>query len=538
MWVFLAGSVFAIRWREPVPAMIPAGGINSGGSSAVPGYLSPQHGGMASNPPPHPVSQKRLLVFQAEEGDSGSGHMGADGMQSPRRKGRKKSYIWSHTVLDENGKVHCKHCNVKISVKYGEKVERLRRHFVKNCPKSPFSKDSKEYEELLDSLNAPTQDTKKRSAFSMVTANSRGNNRIVSHSIGYVATMLTTPAADLSPEQITKLESQGNRSPNWAAIKLTGTVNSYDLSLERIRNCYFGGSAFIGVFVKNVSMEHNVSLPSGLYNSNFMGTCIFSDNSYVNNCSAISNVFLGRNSCLVGCGTVVCEGSTSYGTTQSICVGSEGKNASEVQLNVTASYGEVCAQVIMGSKRKEDDKNKKSNRSDDYIRFDMSIICDEVEVKQCDVIRNVFVGSYSKITSSGVNNCTILTHCVISHSLVADCVMHNNTSITTQSQAEGVLLFSQAHIAQSAKVQHSVLGPDSSVSVGECKKSLVGPMVGFHHQSLLIATVWPMGRGNLAYGSMVGANHTGMFCLSIYCVCILLCVRVRLSVYVYVYVFV
>jgi hypothetical protein len=37
----------------------------------------------------------------------------------------------------------------------------------------------------------------------------------------------------------------------------------------------------------------------------------------------------------------------------------------------------------------------------------------------------------------------------------------------------------------------------------------VGPFVGFHHQSLLIAAFWPEGKGNVAYGAMVGSNHTG-----------------------------
>ena len=43
---------------------------------------------------------------------------------------------------------------------------------------------------------------------------------------------------------------------------------------------------------------------------------------------------------------------------------------------------------------------------------------------------------------------------------------------------------------------------------GECLHCLVGPFVGFHHQSLLIATIWPLGRGNVGYGANVGSNHT------------------------------
>ena len=40
----------------------------------------------------------------------------------PKKKGRKKSFIWSHVVCDEQGKVHCLHCGLLIRVNIGEKV--------------------------------------------------------------------------------------------------------------------------------------------------------------------------------------------------------------------------------------------------------------------------------------------------------------------------------------------------------------------------------------------------------------------------------
>ena len=50
------------------------------------------------------------------------------------------------------------------------------------------------------------------------------------------------------------------------------------------------------------------------------------------------------------------------------------------------------------------------------------------------------------------------------------------------------------------------------MSGGECCHSLLGPHVGFHHSSLLIATLWPLGRGNLAYGCKVIMMHRGLGC--------------------------
>jgi hypothetical protein len=58
------------------------------------------------------------------------------------------------------------------------------------------------------------------------------------------------------------------------------------------------------------------------------------------------------------------------------------------------------------------------------------------------------------------------------------------------------------------KVLSSILAPGSGVAEGEVTSSLMGPLVGFHHQSLLIAAFWPAGRGNVGYGANVGSNHT------------------------------
>lgn len=39
-----------------------------------------------------------------------------------KRKGRKKGFVWSHVVTDEEGKVTCMHCGDLIKVNFGEKV--------------------------------------------------------------------------------------------------------------------------------------------------------------------------------------------------------------------------------------------------------------------------------------------------------------------------------------------------------------------------------------------------------------------------------
>jgi hypothetical protein len=80
--------------------------------------------------------------------------------------------------------------------------------------------------------------------------------------------------------------------------------------------------------------------------------------------------------------------------------------------------------------------------------------------------------------------------------------------VELQSIVKDSFLCSHSHVEIHGKVLSSVLGPGSSVAEGEVTSSLMGPMVGFHHQSLLIASFWPAGRGNVGYGANVGSNHT------------------------------
>jgi hypothetical protein len=69
-------------------------------------------------------------------------------------------------------------------------------------------------------------------------------------------------------------------------------------------------------------------------------------------------------------------------------------------------------------------------------------------------------------------------------------------------------LTEHSHVERHGKVTHSILGPNTGVAEGEVTSALLGPFVGFHHQALLIAALWPEGKGNVGYGANIGSNHT------------------------------
>lgn len=347
-----------------------------------------------------------------------------------------------------------------------------------------------------------------------------------------MSSVLSGSYQSLSADQISALEQQGNRSTNWAGVRLMCPVGvSGDSSLDKIHGCSFNGNIIVGLFVKNNSLQGGISVQSGLYNSNFSGNCILSDNCYVWNTAMLVNVYVGRNSCIVGCGNLIGEGHTSFGTQRSISIGAEVASTTmrrDLVLNVKYSYSDVVGCIFHRAPDKIDEmeipkddlgvpvglhslgaaktKRIKYNKHDGFVRYDMTIVCDDVEVTRCTLIRNAFIGSYCVLRDSAMNNSTSFAHCEVSSSHLTDSVIHQSCKVLSGAQLSGVLMFPHSSASSNAKITDTVLGPDSSVSIGECKNSLLGPHVGFHHQALLIATTWVLGRGNISYGAMIGSH--------------------------------
>lgn len=92
--------------------------------------------------------------------------------------------------------------------------------------------------------------------------------------------------------------------------------------------------------------------------------------------------------------------------------------------------------------------------------------------------------------------------------LVRQSILHEGVRIDSGAQVVQSQILAHGCAERGVWVTQSLLGPDSHVAEGEITASILGPFVGFHHQSLLIAAWWPQGRGNVASGAQVGSNHT------------------------------
>src|SRR5262249_6641289 len=111
--------------------------------------------------------------------------------------------------------------------------------------------------------------------------------------------------------------------------------------------------------------------------------------------------------------------------------------------------------------------------------------------------------SDSTILSSQAERAQILSGSCLTSSLV-----QWGSETATFAVIDRSVLTEHSQVRRHGQISKSILGPNTAVAGGEVTSSLAGPFVSLHHQALLIATVWPSGKGNVSAGARVGANHT------------------------------
>jgi hypothetical protein len=346
---------------------------------------------------------------------------------------------------------------------------------------------------------------------------------------------------NLNSEHIQILERNGNTAICWADIFIS--TNFDNNSLQNIRNCHFGGFITIGNLANNLSTSKWPIISKrkcGLYNSNFFGICAIENSVLISNCECICNVYVNSDSAIIqscinydygdckkegiSCGecTVGSEIGSVGGGGRTMCLFSRNCNG----------YLDICSTVLDCRKTGKHDHEHMEEWQQLYKKR-QTVIEYGCFINNCANIVNCFIGRGSCVQGSSVeysvlksshkdlgsySGCVVTNGCKISY-CVLHCEYHNDSAtnkwvsgcvtVSDHCIVTNSILFAHSSVSSGALVSNSVIASDSSVSRGECAHSVVGPFVGFHHASLLMAALWLSGRGNLAYGAAFGGNHTG-----------------------------
>lgn len=313
----------------------------------------------------------------------------------------------------------------------------------------------------------------------------------------------------LTEKEIDQLARQGNvTTGDWSQIWV-----AQDFTPRRIWQNTFFGKVEIGAQTAEFAVN-GIKRKAGIYNSVIFDARI-EENVFIKGVSGISNYLIQSGAAVSDCGSLqVSPGCDFFNGAELDEIGVEtGGRGVRVYAEMTL---ELAAHVMTH-------RTDKAMLEDyaaavkDYAAAaasDWGVVGRNARILNTNKVHNVYIGESGEINNAVlVENATLLSGAdeparVMDGAYVKDAVVQWGAEVGSMGILTQSVLIEHSHVAFHGKVHQSVIGANSGVAKGEITSSLVGPFVGFHHQSLLIAAFWPEGKGNVAYGANVGSNHT------------------------------
>lgn len=327
--------------------------------------------------------------------------------------------------------------------------------------------------------------------------------------IGLVRASSFDKQIPLSDKQIKILEKNGNRCRDWKRVSV-----SSEFCPDKIIDSEFEGDVYLGGISKALREPVGTLFGRGI-KSSFIKNCAIADNVVIRNVSYLSDTVLHEGAAIVNVGVMDICGEACFGAREKLKLGNESGE------HTVSVYAEIDLETITGlcaSEKPAGEIESYERFLEEYsacIRCGRNIVGPFARILNTPRAQNVFLGPHSVLDGATlVKNSSLVSSreepCVLSYGvIVEDSSLQWGSRVSTGAIVKCSVLMEHAYAESRAKVTHSVIGPCSGVRQGELVSSFIGPFVGFHHQALLIACLWPGGKGNVAYGANVGSNHTG-----------------------------
>lgn len=291
----------------------------------------------------------------------------------------------------------------------------------------------------------------------------------------------------LTAEEISTIESAGSVCTDWSRIRITSET---DLSL--INSCKFQGDVLI-------------HLPAGELSGSHIAGCVLTGPLSVRSCKLIQGYSLMPGCTVEYCGVVTWEDQGEF-LPGKIQAGVEtGQRA--IPLIPEMTHLEAAFLATSQGRVLAGEAFSLLNAQTGNAR---GIIGEDVLISSCPFIRNCTFLSAARVEASGSLRGSLL----LSGAVVKDGGQLNGSVLQWKAEVSSLAIVTDSIVGECSTVErngvlnNSFLGADSVLGQGEMTASVTGPLTGMHHQSLLIAALWPGGRGNVGYGANVGSNHT------------------------------
>ncbi len=312
----------------------------------------------------------------------------------------------------------------------------------------------------------------------------------------------TSDAVPVSPELAEKLERGDNRSPDWSHVRIHP-----DTKPENIHGC---------------ELEHCVLGPDVKLHASRIVQSTIDRGARVTNCGLVQGYIVGPDAVIAN-SRLEHSGSTTFGNDIEIALGNE------LATRKTPIYAELSCDVLCAAAQDRtavvlpEDEVQRAHSYRSAMTSDRAIVGASSRILSVSTLRSSFVGDGIRIEGASLIEFSTFRshssadaakagsqyHLSAGHGvIIRESHLQEGAAVLDQARVARSLLGRDAVVSSGASVTESVICRRSEIARGEVTSCLVGPLVNMHHQGLLIATVWPSGRGNVGSGAQVGSNHT------------------------------
>mgnify|MGYP001274227141 CR=1 FL=1 len=317
---------------------------------------------------------------------------------------------------------------------------------------------------------------------------------------------LVSGMRNLTAEETAILERQGNRAQDWRLVQV-----SHDFIPHNIHGSSFFGQCFLGRFAALFTCtEGSAPMPCGISHSIISCSYICPD-SAVYRCAMVSNCIVSEGAVLYNNGTISGAGPAAFANGNMVSAGPE---TGERAIAIFAELNMSTAEMLVSRKANNEAYREFVEKYTALCRLESGFIGRGCRIINTASITDSFIGTGARIEGAlKVEGSTILSSqeepSLIGHGVIIEgSIVQHGCHVDSGASLHSSLMMEYSEAEKKCIINSSIIGPNSSIGEGEVTSTLAGPFTVAHHQSLLIAAIWPGGRGNMGYGANVGSNHT------------------------------
>lgn len=327
----------------------------------------------------------------------------------------------------------------------------------------------------------------------------------------------------LTKKEIKLLQKNGNRFLNDSQKTFWIHRHQKPQFLTLIQNCEFKGTIILDLIQGGRLHYHDLDLEIGLYNS-YLENCSIGEDCVIRNVRFLFNYRIDSHVILFNIEEMSCTLHSKFGN--GLLKEGEGE-ADRIWIDVRnensgrrllAYEGMTTGDAWLWSEFKEDELFQQrlfemTTKRMSSLSQEFGLVEGAVVIKNTRLLKDVKImtGTYIK-GALKLKNLTICSSLEEPSQIgegveMVNGIMGYGSKVFYQAVAVRFVLGRNCQLKYGARLLHSVLGDNSTVSCCEVLNNLIYPFHEQHHNTSFLIAAWIKGQSNFAAGATAGSNH-------------------------------